>query len=170
MKFLYSLLAIVWLTYGWACFQAMQWEPPRPTPWFYARYLQQFSSDVIDREVNDRKMVLSSDDLSLRDRSREQYQLSFLYILKGFHQKNHNSQQVFFDMALHEALEALRPFPDDWPRFWMRAAEVYGLKDDWDHADEYYRKALEISIEKDPSMVKYVVESQQRIRGSRPPS
>ncbi|MDP8246465.1 MAG: hypothetical protein P9L94_20455 [Candidatus Hinthialibacter antarcticus] len=170
MKFLYALLTIVWLSYGWACFQSMRWEPPRPAPRYYARYLQQSTDEVIDRDINERRLVLSADNLSLRDRSRERYQLSFLYLLKAFHQSNHSSQQAFFDKALEEALAALKPFPDDWPSFWMRAAEIYGLKDDWDNADEYYRQALEIAIKKDPSMVKYVVDSQQRARGSRPPS
>lgn len=91
-------------------------------------------------------------------------------MLKAFNQNNFKSQQVFFDKALEHALEALKPFPDDWPTFWVRAAEVYAMKDNWDKADEYYEKALRIAIEKQPDIVNYVVASQQSVRGSRPPS
>lgn len=170
MKFLYTLLAVIWLAFGWTCIEAMRWEPPRPAPYHYARLLQQFPEDAIDRDIKERKLMLMADDLSLRDRSRERYQLSFSYLLKAFRQPNQTSQILFFDKALNQALEALRPFPDDWPKFWTRAAEIYALKGDWDKADEYYEKALRIAIEKYPNMVKEVVDSQKRVRGSRPPS
>ena len=141
MKFLYTMLSVVWLIYGWVCYQAMQWEPPYPIPWHAARDLQKTNPTKLQKDMETYRLYLNMEDLTTFQRTNTLFNLAICHWLTAYLQDSRQKQVAYLKMSLKECRDALAIVPDS-AHFTYCIADLYHQMQEYEKAEHYYIEAI----------------------------
>ncbi|MBI1388041.1 MAG: hypothetical protein GC154_06295 [bacterium] len=153
MRFLYVILGVIWLVFGWTCVEALRWEKPLPTPVFILSEVRSASKETINQEIEQLDALLSSQSSDLRERSVTYLQLGDKYFVKAFLFDNRNAQIPFLKLSVEKYQEALRLSPNQ-PILFLRLADAYALLGVRDKAEDYYAKTIAADIRNEDEVVR----------------
>lgn len=148
MRFLYSMLAVVWIAFGYVCFEALQWQPPYDTPPDLIEVLQKTDEQEIDQRVDELRALLSDGQYSTSERAYMHFLLALQYWHKTFLQQTRQKQTIYLQFAEDAVNQALELYPDH-HRFLLLLGDIHRVQGQYTKAEETYSEALESAIEHD---------------------
>ncbi len=147
MRFLYIMLACVWLVFSWVCFDALRWQPPFPPPWHAEEALNESNTVNLEAEIEKITYFLENEEIRYhmpkRERARFHFNRARFYWLLSYHQNSRKAQMAYLQRALKDCLSTVELLPDD-PIYLYSVADIYHQMKEYEQAEEYYKKSLAI--------------------------
>ena len=173
MRFLLVMLTVVWLLFGWVCYDSIRWREPLEIPWHAAGALEEEKrrterfglpvEEFIERETIRWTVVINDPNVDAMTLSKAHYQLARYYWLDTYLERSYIKQTGYLKKSLNELKSALYYLysartqlkianlnePDE-VVYLYSIADIYHQLKDYVEAEKYYLKALRMSPVLDP--------------------
>ncbi|RJP33338.1 MAG: hypothetical protein C4527_04615 [Candidatus Omnitrophota bacterium] len=143
MKFLFGMLSVIWLVFGWGCYIALRWEPTMKPPWHIEAKLNEIPADLLEDRIEFARIRLQSEDITEMQRAYVHAALAGEYLLKAYKQQSKKLQTAYLKLSLQHSLSALTLIPDH-PNFMYQAADIYHQLKEYGMAELLYAGALKL--------------------------
>lgn len=173
MRFLLIMLTMVWLLFGWVCYDSVRWREPLEIPWHAEEALEEESrraerfrltvEESIERELVRWTLVINDPNADGVTLSQAHYQFGRCYWLSAYLQRSYIKQTAYLKKSLDELQSALRYLYDtriqlkipnlnesDEIFFLYCIADLHHQLKEYEEAEKYYLKALRMSPSPDP--------------------
>ncbi len=163
MRFLQIMLSVIWLSFGWLCYSAVQWQKPMEPPWHAKQPIEQIFKDarklgtsaekLLDHDILQYKNRLAESDLDGAERADEHAILAQRYWIRAYLQKTYVRQVSYLQLSLNEMMYALvyylgQQYTDDRyvnakiAQYHYNVADLYHQLKEYEKAEPYYLEAM----------------------------
>lgn len=163
MRFLQIMLSIIWISFAWLCYSAVQWREPIRPPWHVESSLENIiekarekrinPEGVIDNDIAEYKFYISQTAIKGDERADAHAILSRSYWLKAYLQQSYLKQKSYLQLALNEMIYALdyyksREFSSDRvisqkiAQYEYNTADLYHQLKQYPEAEKFYLQAM----------------------------
>lgn len=156
MRFLFIILSIIWLIYGWVAIASMQWSPPQPPPPHAEAALQQYDKDQLINQREKISRILETTQLDENTAAEMHFQLAYAHWLLAYHQDSRTAQMQSLQKSLNHCVEAAEIVPGN-PSYVYSIADLYHQMGEYEMAETYYKEALQLDPEFERARERYQV-------------
>ncbi len=139
MRFLFTILAVIWVLFSWVCFNALRWQPPLPRPQRLEQVLHYIDLNELDTSIEKLSIKLESKKITPRLRALYLFDRAKRYWLKTYIQNSRVAQQTYFKLALKDAHSAAAAETDN-PAYFAFLTDLYFQMQKNDKANEFFNK------------------------------
>jgi len=154
MRFLFIILSIVWIVYGWVAIASMQWRPPQPPPPHAEAALQQHKEDQLINQREQLSHIIETTQLDENTAAQMHFQLAYAWWLLAYHQDSRTAQLQSLQKSLKHCMEAAEIVPDN-PSYVYSIADLYHQMGEYEIAETHYKEALRLDPEFDRARQRY---------------
>ncbi len=144
MRFLFSILSITWLLFGWVSFEAMRWRPPSPPPFHAEQALHSITHEELESQKKYWQTLLNEYQLSNMDRESVHFQLATLYWIETYMMRSRPQQLQMLQKSLNHCFQALELSTQgpNHSNYLYSIADLYHQMHEYKQAENYYIRAL----------------------------